>query len=448
MTQRSIALVLLIAVGGVAGCKSIDPARDQERAALLVSERVKSLGSHEWPSVNPEAEWDGRADLHADSAVRVALAAHPAIRAAMDHIAASRADLVQSGLLPNPVLNISLGFPLGGESGATSVGVGLVQQLAWLLTARSRQDAASSDLDASVLLASDQALAIAAEVRNLHARIVFAQSFVTEHMAAADSARRALELARRAAAAGEATTLEINRRSTRLIELEHLTVAAQADLDVFKRELLHRLHRSAAAADWRAADPPDRAPIAEWTEQQVIELARDQRLDVAAAKARADAARIRAGISKSEVWADLEAGAGFSRDEDAREELGPEISVPIPIFDTGQARTARSAAEARVAASEAEVTRSRAVADARRAWVRARSAHELLQSSGARLVETADQSLDLSRRAFAAGALELTGLLEAEEQAVQARIRALELKRDAVLEHIELERAVGGRLAR
>lgn len=447
MTSRLIIAVSLTAAAIAGGCRSVDPAADQDRAAALVAARVEPLGSSQWPAIDPAAEWDGRADLTADAAVRCALAAHPDIRAAMDHIAASRADLVQSGLLPNPVLNVSLGFPLGGESGGTSVGVSLVQQLAWILNTRPRQDAAAADLDAQVLAASQSALSLAAEVRALHARIVFAQRLVTEHAAAADSARRALDLSRRAAAAGEASTLEINRRDTRVLEFDLLTAAAQAQLEVLKRDLLHRLGRADADAAWRAADLPAGAIIDQWTEPQVIDLARAQRLDVAAAMARAEAARVRAGLAKSDVWSDLEAGAAFSRDEDAREELGPEVSVPIPIFDTGQARTARAAAEARIAASEAASTRNQAIAEARAAWVRARSARDLLDSSAARLVETADQSLELSRRAFAAGALELTGLLEAEANAVQARIRRLELEQAAVLEMIELERAVGGRLA-
>lgn len=447
MTSRPILAISLVAAAVAAGCRSLDPAADQDRAAALVAARVEPLGSSQWPAIDPAAEWDGRADLTADAAVRCALAAHPDIRAALDHIAASRADLVQSGLLPNPVLNISLGFPLGGETGSTSVGISLVQQLAWLLNARSRQDAASADLDAQVLAASQTALTLAAEVRALHARTVFAQRLVAEHAAAADSARRALDLSRRAAAAGEASTLEINRRGTRLIELEAHAAAAQAQLDVLKRDLLRRLGRADADATWRAADLPADAAIDEWTEPQVIDLTRAQRLDVAAAMARAEAARVRAGLARTDVWSDLEAGAAFSRDEDAREELGPEIAVPIPIFDTGQARTARAAAEARIAASEAVSMRNQAIAEARAAWVRARSARELLRSSAARLVETADQSLELSRRAFAAGALELTGLLEAEEHAVQARVRRLELEQAAVLELIELERAVGGRLA-
>lgn len=436
----SVALLVL-----ASGCASVDPSGDQRRAEALVGSRVNV--ERAWSGVDANTIWDGRADLTADAAARLALAASPEIRASLERIAASRADLVQSGLLPNPVLNVSLGFPIAGSGGETSIGVSLVQQLAWLLTVKDRKAAAGADLDAEVLSASDHALRLAAEARTLHARIVSGQRIAAERTHAMDQVKRALDLARRTTAAGEGTALEVNRREIRVIEFEQEVARAESGVGVLKRQLLEKMGRATAPAEWSAgASDVEPGLPASVTEEKVIELAGSQRLDVAAKMAAAEAARSRAGLAKSEVWADLEAGAAYARDDAGRDELGPALTVPIPVFDTGAARSAKAAAAARGAAMEAAGARARAVMEARSAYVEAVAARGLIEGRASELVTIADRNLELSRRAFAAGTLELTGLLEAEEAAVRSRIKMLELKGAAAVSAIEVERAVGGRL--
>lgn len=403
-----------------------------------------------WTGEDPGALWDGQSDLGAQVAVRMALAASPEIAAAMERIAVSRADLVQSGLLPNPVLNVSLGFPIGGAGGATGISAGVVQNLAWLMQMPDREGAATHELEAEVLAASDHALALVAQVRSLHARIVLAQRAAVVRGDTVSQAERALDLARRSAAAGEGSSLEVNRRDLRLLEMRVEAAQAAADLGVMRREMLRLIGRPADSAEWAASAEglPATVGAPAASEDEAVALAVMQRLDVAASAERAQAARVRAGLGRREIWSDVEAGVEYHRDEDKREELGPAVSVPIPIFDTGAARTARAAAEAGVAEQTARDARARAITEARSAYVRAASAAATLAEFFAEPVGPAERNLDLSRRAFTAGTLELTGLLEAEESEVRVRLRRIELEEAAVIGAIELERAVGGRLDR
>jgi outer membrane protein TolC len=122
------------------------------------------------------------------------------------------------------------------------------------------------------------------------------------------------------------------------------------------------------------------------------------------------------------------------------------LGIPIPIFDTGAARTAKAAAAARQSALEAAAVRAAAISEARAAWIEASSAQSVLAGRASELVAVADRTLELSRRGFAAGTLDLTTLLESEENAIQARIRLIEIQQTAALSVIDLTRAVGGRL--
>jgi outer membrane protein TolC len=80
------------------------------------------------------------------------------------------------------------------------------------------------------------------------------------------------------------------------------------------------------------------------------------------------------------------------------------------------------------------------------AYTDAASAQSILTGRASEVVAVADRNLELSRRGFAAGTLDLTSLLEAEAFAIEARIQLLDLQQSAALAAIELTRAVGGRL--
>jgi hypothetical protein len=57
----------------------------------------------------------------------MALRNNRVIRSQVEQISASRADLVQAGLLPNPVLGLTLRFPVDPVSGGTFIGAQVVQ---------------------------------------------------------------------------------------------------------------------------------------------------------------------------------------------------------------------------------------------------------------------------------------------------------------------------------
>ena len=159
---RSAAATLVPA--RAAGAAPTHPRADVERSQALVAERSGLPVDWLAPLDAAADRWDGESDLAAYDAVAIAIARNPALRAQLEVVAAARADLAQAGLLPNPVLSLSLGFPIAGADGGTSVGASLVQNFASFSRGR-RVDAAAADLDRVVLELSDHALALAARTR-------------------------------------------------------------------------------------------------------------------------------------------------------------------------------------------------------------------------------------------------------------------------------------------
>lgn len=446
--RRTPALVVpIIFLSGCAG--SLDPAPDIQRADDLTAQRTGIVPDWKTQSC---VLWDGTTDLTADEAVRYAVSGHREVRASLERIAASRADLVQSGLLPNPVLNVGLAFQFAGTPADTSLGISLTQSLVALLQRDDRMKAADADLEHQILATSDLALAIAAKARAAHARAYYAQKQVLEQQAAVANAERSVGAARKRFDAGEATSLHVNRQRLLLLRLTAQLARRETDLATRKRELAAAVCRADAPMNWSAAEPASAAPAfdpATIDEDRVIELALEQRLDAAAADATARAALMRAGIEADWRWLageDLQAGVGYQHTDDGADEIGPTLTVPIPIFDTGDARTAKARAEARQAVLMAQDIREQAILEARLALIASRSAAMLAANYDTEIVALAHENLQLAQQSFNAGESDLTVLLEAEEALVSARSDLIELQEQAALARIELERAVGGRL--
>jgi len=444
---RAAAALAPLAIS-LAGCVSLDPSADIDRARSLVQERSGQHPAWNAPWSDEAQEWDGRSPLSADLAVAIALRNNRSLRAGLETIAESRADLVQAGLLPNPVLNIALGFPLPGSSVSTRVSAGVVQQLTDLWLRPARRDAAAKELDARVLGVSDQALRLVADVRANHAQIVFSQRGIALTQSQIKLIERLIDATSRRIKAGEASRLDANRLRQLLLARQVVLSGQEAQLAQQKRELLELLGLAATSADWAAQDELHLEPRMgeSLTEEAIIDLARTQRLDVAAAETSYKAALHQVRVANLGRLPQLTAGAESERTEDKEELLGPVFEVEIPIFDTKSARAASAAAAARRAALEAESVRQRAIGQARAAWARADAALGIVKFYQSSVLVLAAENLTLAEQAYRAGQADLTVLLEVQRDQIesQSQLNALEARLADAL--VELEYAVGGRL--
>ena len=141
--MRRIAFTVAAALLSLAfaGCQSLSPAKELDQAGGLVQERAglkPAWQTQAKPGLTGKfagSDWDGRRDLTAAEAIRIALNNSPSIRSDLADIAAARADLVQAGLLPNPMLNVMAKFD---GNGASMLDAGLMQAISalWLLPSR------------------------------------------------------------------------------------------------------------------------------------------------------------------------------------------------------------------------------------------------------------------------------------------------------------------------
>jgi outer membrane protein, heavy metal efflux system len=445
-------IALMMALTGCA--TSLDTAPDMQRASSLIAERSGESPQWDLSWDEPHAIWDGVSPLAESDAVRIALVNSRAIRAALEEIAIARADLVQSGLLPNPVLSVALGFPIDGSGGATNIGVGLTQQLVALWLRGDRMTAAEFDLDRAILSVSDHALELVKIVRQQHAEIAFAsreRALLAEQQALLEEL---VSLMQQRQDAGEASRLDVSRLSVQKQMMRAALIEQDQQITQDKLELLSLMGWSEVSIEWeidhttKAQGFPSLGfPPGIPDERALTERLDTQRVDLLAARATAylHAASLRLE-DRQRLFRSVEAGVGFERDDDRRKELGPIVSLEIPIFDTNDAKVARAAAMYRQSIIEADRIRQQAITEVRSLHSECLRLADLIALHESEILPAVEENLRLVQQTLDAGIIDATVLIEAQRERIDAQLRLNDLHRRITRQKIALDRAVGGRI--
>lgn len=442
--------VLMLAIVGAAvtGCASVDPKPDIERSATVVSQRSGYTPGWNVPWSEQPADWDGSAPLSLEAAVMMALQNNRSIRSDVEFIAAGRADLVQAGLLPNPVISAGVGF---ADNGVTAVSGAFVQQLValWIRPARIR--AADARLNEAILRVSDTALRLVADVKITYASIAYdekALALTRDHIRLIE---QSIETMERRVRAGEAATLDVNRLHLTLLAQQVTLARLEAQVHSRRRELLELVGYAMGPADWALADtelPLIDVP-SELDETAVAELAASQHLSVAASTAVVEVRRQEVTQQRLGRFQDIAVGVSYEEEpeRDGTKTIGPTLAVAIPIFDQNQAQIALAGSNLRAALAAASGARQRVTRQARQAWIAFNTAERLTALYREQVVSLAERNLELTERALRAGQVDTTVLLEAQREHITRRLEVNEFQADSLRSFIELEYVVGGRLA-
>jgi len=290
-----------------------------------------------------------RDDLTEENAVRIALLNNHDIRAGYERLGIAAAELVQAGLLRNPVFG---GEALLSFGGGTEVALGLAQPFVDLFWLPVQKRAAEHELQATVASLTRELVELTFAVRREMVRVRTAEQLVESQRRSLAAAQAAHELTQTLANAGNVVGAQLS--SARLAEARarlDLADAERAAIEV--REPLNTLLGLwGSSVAWRVAEdaaPPtvDTAPWApvEWDQVEARAIAAS--LALVENRARIDAAAQGAQIQSWSRWLpDGVIAVSAQRDASGREALGPALAVELPVFDDGSAATA--AAQSRV----------------------------------------------------------------------------------------------------
>ncbi|MBI3246109.1 MAG: TolC family protein [Deltaproteobacteria bacterium] len=443
---------IVLAAAGLNGCTAIavDPHAGFPQVSQLVNERVGQEiawvpGPEEAAPVPTTISARLKKGLNETDSVQIALLQNRNLQALYTRLSIAQADLVQASLLHNPVVDLSSGFPVAG--GVVDLGFGMAMDFIDLLYTPLRKRVATAQFE-------ETKLRIAAEVLEVvwQTQTAFYRHQANEQM---------LELRHQVAATTAASSelVRVMREAGNVRELDlasELALAGEAKLDVRLAEIAVRESRERLnilmglwgedAQRWTVASvhlPEPREPLdAERFESRAIERS----LDLAAAEQLIVAAAENVGLDRiSGLFPEVIVGGKGERDG-SEWEPGPTFTLPIPLFDHGQARVARAQAELRQARElrSALVVHIHAVA---------RSTRDRLSGHRDRAFHYRDTLLPVRERilhetqlqynAMQVGPLEL---LRAKEQQIEAGVRYIEALQDYWFAHADLALLLAGHL--
>jgi outer membrane protein TolC len=380
--------------------------------------------------------------LSAEDAVQIALLNNRGLQASFQLLGITEAEVVQAGRLPNP--GFSFSRLQRGE--AVELERGLHINLARLLALPMIRAAEERRLGATQSLVILNMLALAADTRKAWVTALAAEETVRYTGQVLQAAQASAELARRMEQVGNFSKLQRAREQSFSAD----AVLNQARAEQARRTARERLTRLLGLADGETSfSLPERLPdlpteLAERPDIERVALA--QRLDVQGAKLAAEQTARQLNLTQTTRFINvLELGVVRNGSSVAPTQRGWEISVELPLFDTGDARLARARAVYMQAVHRAAETAVNARSEVREAYGAWRSAYDIARHHQDAIVplrqEIAEENV-LRYNGMLISVFELLADARVQIASVNAAIQA---KRDYWLAQADLDMALIGK---
>lgn len=432
-----------------AGCTSVATRRAHDRAELdeTIQQRLHValvMPELDDGSIAPEARELLQAPLTEDSAVKIAILNNRSIRAELARLGVASADLVQAGLLANPIVSANAKFFAGG----TEIELGLVESCFDVFFVAARKRVQESQLAATRAHVARELVGIVHDVRRAFVRVRAAQRLVEVELEIQRAAEASAELMAELHRAGNVTDPQRTAEELALSRAKLAVVRARSELAEAREPLDVLLGLGSDDGSWTVDGTiPD--DVASGLDLERLESrAITASLDLAELRAQATAEARRAGIVGWEaVLAPGDVGI-VAKEEVGGSDwgLGPALGFSLPVFDAGGTR--RAAVESRLEQWRAlHVARSVEVRSAARRLRERFSA--LLEQSRVVHAELLPQSSRFVRetlRNYNAMQIGVFEVLAAKQQEIDAAREGVELLRDAWLARRDLEELLAGRL--
>jgi len=447
MKRRTIGVVSLSLVS-LTGCASVDLSAGFPDVSAAISERqtVKIV----W---NRGTELDQKAadqlrvllqrKLTADDAVQIALLNNRDLQAVYTELGVAQADLVQAGLFRNPILDAAVLFPLSGVR--PDLQLTMVISFLDALYVPLRKRVAAAQFEAAKFQVTGVVLDFAVQVRTAFYEHQANEQLRELRQSIVQALTASYEVSRRLHEAGNITDLTLARDRASM----EVSKLALRSAEVAARQSRERLNSVMGTwgedtkwdIDGRLPEIPSEPPGMTGIEQAAL----TRSLDLSHTRQRILVAGQQLGYDRATALIPaLDLGVGAEREEGWK--VGPVLSVPIPLFDQGQARIGRALAELRRAQQEyyALGVRIRAVA---------RAAQDRLQGAQDRAVYYRDILLPLQERIVNEAQLQYNAmqigifqLLRDREQQIDTGVGYVEALREYWLARADLEQLSSGRL--
>jgi cobalt-zinc-cadmium efflux system outer membrane protein len=445
--QGVFVLFALFLAGGCAPV-ALDAGFDDVRAAVKERVAVEIAWA---PQADPNEEIDGKVRsllegrLTAEKAVQIALLNNRELQAVYSDLGVARADLVQAGLFRNPIFEAAVLFPVS-HGGRPDLELTAVMNFLDVLYVPLRRRVAAARFEEAKSRVTGVVLDFAARVRTAFYSHLANEQMLELRQAIVEGLEASFEVARRLHEAGNISDLDLARQRAELEAGKLALRSAEVAVGQSREELNALMGLWGKDTGWQSARRLPDIPEQPLETEDLEGLALGRSLDLLSARQRIVVAGEQLGFDRrTALVPELEGGSVAEREEGAWE-AGPAIELPIPLFDRGRARVARSLAELRRAQHEH-------YALAVRIRSRARALRDRMEGARDRALYYRDILLPLHERIVNESQLQYNAmqigvaeLLRARERQIETAAAYVEALRDYWLARSDLGQLLSGRL--
>ncbi|MCP5279728.1 MAG: TolC family protein [Thiobacillus sp.] len=444
--RRAKLPTLLLSLGVLGGCASFSPDGGLDKVTSITQERMAVTAQpirteQDSSHVAEEVKRLLAESLTAESAVKIAVLNNRGLQADMASLGIAEADLVQAGRLRNPVFS----FERTSGGGDVDYGRKFLFDLLGLMTLSTRSDIERRRFEVTQLRVANATLDLAQTTRQAFFDAVAAQESAKYQEQVLSATQAGSELARRMADVGNFSRLRQQKEQLMYAEATAELARARQNATSARERLTRVLGLSGQARHFNLPDRLPDLPAEPLAEKDLVQQAMDSRLDLRMAKTEITGLAKSLGLTRSTRFVNvLEASYLNNNSKGSPHLRGYEIEVSLPIFDWGQARTAKAEAlytQAMHRVAEMAVNAESEVRDAYGAY---RTAHDLAR-------HYQDEIVPLARRISEENLLRYNGMLIgvwdllADSRRQVANVNAaIQAKRDFWLAESNLQMAMTG----
>lgn len=408
-----------------------------------VSDSIHSRTGHELRLIEEEGVFklpdnvsldDG---LTEDEAIAIALWNNAQFQADLVELGFARADLIESGLLRNPVL--SLLFPLGPKQ--LEAWIDLPIEFFWQRPKRvqasklNAENVADNLIQHGLNLVRDVGVAYADLVlARERAKITAEEAVLRSEIAAIASARLRV---------GDISELEETAFHLEAARTQEVSVGFARDAKIAEERLKTLLGLGLKKITLQLSPSPTSIEFKNQP-SDLLTAAFAARPDLRAAEIAIEAAGNRVGWERSKIF---NLTAVLDANEEGKEgfEMGPGMRLELPILNWNNGKISRAQAELTQAARQYMAVKhriAREVLEAHTNYLAAQKALKILQAD---ILPAATTAVKNAEEAYSVGEISYLELLDFQRQLLSSRLREAEAEADMRMAEVHLEHSIGSK---
>lgn len=381
--------------------------------------------------------------LTQENAVRIMLINNRFLQQTYEEIGIAQSELVEAGLMRNPLLGYSIGRSSGITTSTLSVEVAFLDLL-WIPL---RKELSGLALEETTLRVGDSVLRSARDAKKLYVDARVAEEKVRLGRSILKSHEASFQLAIRQYTAGNLSKRDMLKiqdsyQHARIesMKLERENAVAREALNTLLGLYGKQTHYALSTEPLKLAD----SVIAE---EGLEKRSITNRLDIRSAIKAVDYAATQAGYTQNTRLLDeveLSAESEKTTGEKRFNTFG--IKLPIPLFDFGQARVSKSEAIYNQSVHRLYEIAVTIRSEVRERYANYRYSYDIAKESGGVILTTNQQILEETQLMYNGMLDGIYELLEDQRRFSEARMEAIEAFGDYQKAHADLEYTIGGKL--